>query len=101
MTAKLMVAKYGKAAPSMARRRARQSSQHRCDGAASAWVAIAETATEQLSGLTIRSPVHGRATLSEVLDGGVTRQMMSADDVSKEDVERLMNQTKRHRDENA
>jgi len=54
---------------------------------------MAEAATALLSA----SKKERRASLSDVLGGAVTQQMMTADDVNREDVERLMRQTKRHR----
>ena len=40
----------------------------------------------------------GRATLSDVLSGEVTKRVMKADQVTREDVEDLMEQTRRNRD---
>jgi hypothetical protein len=40
----------------------------------------------------------GRATLSEVLSGEVTKQVMRADQVTREEVEHLMTETRRNRD---
>jgi hypothetical protein len=92
--ARLIVAKYGRAGPTIARRRARQASARRDDAAASAWMAIARAANAVLS----PSKDEARASLSEVLDGGVTRQVMTADGVKREEVEHLMEQTKDRRD---
>src|SRR5215469_1884787 len=84
--------KRGKAAPTIAR--ARQSS-HRQDGAVvSAWTAIADTATALLS----HTKSNEQASLSDLLEGVATKHMMMADKVSRADVERLIEQTKRHRD---
>ena len=40
----------------------------------------------------------GRPTLSDVLSGEVTKQVMRADQVTREEVEDLMEQTQRNRD---
>jgi hypothetical protein len=88
-TARRIVAKYGKAAPAMARRRARQASQRRDDAAASAWEGIAFAADGILTPLS-----DDRASLSDVLDGAVTGEMMKAYGVDREHVEQLMRQTK-------
>jgi hypothetical protein len=39
-----------------------------------------------------------RATLSDILSGEVTKQVMKADQVTREEVEDLMAQTRRNRD---
>ena len=90
--ATLLARKYGKTAPVIARRRARQSSRRRDHAAVSAWLAIADAATALLRRQGCR------ASLSDVLEGAVTQQMMKADQVSRGDVERLMQQKKRRRD---
>lgn len=60
-----IVAKYGKAGPMIARRRARQASQRRDEAAASAWEGIASAADGMLA-----TPGDNRASLSNVLEGG-------------------------------
>jgi hypothetical protein len=90
------MAKCGKAAPTIARR-ARQSSHRQDDAVVSAWTAIADTVTALLS----HPKTNERASLSDVLGGVATKQMMMADKVSRTDVERLIEQTKRHRDKSA
>ena len=89
--AKVLLAKYGKAAPHVARIRAVQSVRKRDNVSAGTWNAIARSATSLVS----RSTVTDRATLSDVLAGVVTAQMMAADQVNREDVERLMAEKKR------
>ena len=87
----------GKAAPTIARRRARQSSQRQDDAVVSAWTAIADTATALLS----HPKSNEQASLSDLLGGVATKHMMMADKVSRADVERLIEQTQRHRDKSA
>jgi len=92
--ARLIVQKYGKAGPIAAGRRARHASRRRDEAAASAWMAIARAANVMLS-----PPKDApRASLSDVLDGKVTQQVMTANGVKREDVEHLMKQTKDRRD---
>src|SRR5215469_9832870 len=87
--------KRGKAAPTIARRRrARQSSHRQDDAVVSAWTAIADTATALLS----HPKSNEQASLSDLLGGVATKHMMMADKVSRADVERLIEQTKRRRD---
>jgi hypothetical protein len=92
--AKVLLAKYGKAAPHVARIRALRSARNRDNVAAGTWNAIARSARSMVS----RPRLKDHATLSEVLDGAVTGQVMTADQVNREDVERLMVETKRRRD---
>lgn len=94
LAAKLMVAKYGIAAPPIARMRARQASRQRDDAAVATWTAISRSATAVLS----RSKEKGEVALSDVLGGGVVKQLIAADQVTREDVEHLMAETKRRRD---
>jgi hypothetical protein len=88
-----MVAKYGRAAAMIARRRARQSARRQDEAAVNAWTAIAKAALS----VPPRSKEKREATLADVLGGQVTKQVMDADQVEREDVERLMQETKRHR----
>jgi hypothetical protein len=81
-----------KGAPAIGRR-----SSHRQDDAVSAWTAISDTASALLS----RPNTNERASLSDVLGGVATKQMMMADKVSRADVERLIEQTKRNREKSA
>ena len=92
-TARLIVAKYGKAGPMIARRRARQAARQRHEAAASAWTAIARAAD-----VVLEPPPDDRASLSDVLDGAVTGQVMNAYGVEREQVEQLMRQTKKRRE---
>ncbi len=78
----------------IARRRARHASGRRDDAAASAWMAIARAANAML----LPPKGEARASLSDVLDGRVTQQVMTADGVKREEVEHLMEQTKNRRD---
>src|SRR5262249_18718418 len=87
----------GKAAPTIARRRARQSSQRQDDAVVSAWTAIADTATALLS----HPKSNQQASLSDLPEGVGTKQMMMAEKVSRADVEHLIEQTQRHRDKSA
>jgi hypothetical protein len=82
--------------PTIAQRQARRSSQRQDDAVVSAWTTIADTATALLS----HPKTNERASLSDVLGGVAAGQMMMADKVSRVDVERLIEQTKRHRDKN-
>jgi hypothetical protein len=82
-----------KGAPTIGRR----SSHRQDDAAVSARTAISDTATALLS----RPKTNERASLSDLLGGVATKQMMMADKVSRADVERLIEQTKRHRDKSA
>jgi hypothetical protein len=91
------MARCGKAAPTIGRRWARQSSYGQDDAILSAWTAMADTATALLS----HRKTNERASLSDVLGGVATKQMMIADKVSRADVERLIDQTKRHCDKSA
>ena len=93
LAANLMVAKYGRAAAIIARRRAGQSARRQDDAAVAAWTAIAKAALSVPPGSKEKS----EATLADVLGGQVTRRVMEADQVEREDVERLMQETKRHR----
>lgn len=93
LAAKLMVAKYGRAAAVIARRRARQSARRQDEAAVRAWTSIAKAALS----VPPRSEEKGEATLTEVLGGEVTRQVMGADQVKREDVEDLMAKAKRQR----
>ncbi|HEV2547232.1 MAG TPA: hypothetical protein VGU20_07835 [Stellaceae bacterium] len=45
-----------------------------------------------------RSKMKGEPTLSDVLSGAVTQRMMAADQVEREEVERLMAETRRNRE---
>ena len=81
----------------IARRRARQSSHRQDDAVVSAWTAIADTATALLS----HPKINEQPSLSDLLGGVATKHMMMADKVSRADVERLIEQTKRHRDKSA
>jgi len=92
-TARLIVTKYGKAGPSIARRRARQAARRRDEATASAWTAIARAAD-----VVLEPPPDDRASLSDVLDGAVTGRVMKADGVDREQVEQLMRETKERRD---
>src|SRR5579864_2130037 len=94
LAAKIMLAKFGKAAASVARMRARRSARHHDEDAVKAWTAVAKAASSAPS----RRKTKADATLGDVLGGEVTRQVMAADRVEREDVERLMRQTKRHRE---
>ena len=96
--ARLIVGKYGKAAPIIARRRARQASGRRDEAAASAWTAIARAANVVLSPQKDKPKDKARASLSDVLDGRVTQQVMTADGVKREEVERLMEHARDRRD---
>jgi hypothetical protein len=91
VAAKIMVAKYGKAAAPIARQRARRSGRERDDAAAEAWRAIARSAARVLS----RSKETHDIKLSELLGGNVVKPLMAADRVDREDVERLMSRAKR------
>jgi hypothetical protein len=50
------------------------------------------------SALLSHPKTNDRVSLSDVLGGVAAKQMMMADKVSRADVERLIEQTKRHRD---
>ena len=91
LAAHLMVAKYGRAAAIIARRRARQSARRQDEAAVDAWTAITKVALS----VPPRSKEMREATLADVLGGQVTRQVMDADQVEPEDVERLMQETNR------
>ena len=93
VAAKVLLAKYGKAAPSVARIRALKSAMNRDNVSAGTWNAIARSARSMVS----RSAIEDRATLSDVMNGVVTGQVMAADHVNREDVERLIAETKRRR----
>jgi hypothetical protein len=84
MEAKVMFAKYGNAAATIAQLRARQHDQD----AVKAWAAVARAALRRP-----RSKSKGDASLGEVLGGQVTKQVMAADGVERDDVERLMAKT--------
>jgi hypothetical protein len=92
-TARLIVAKYGKAGPMIARRRARQAARRHDEAAHSAWTAIARAAD-----VVLEPPRDDRASLSDVLDGAVTGQVMKANGVDRKHVEQLMQETKERRD---
>ena len=94
LAAKLMVAKYGRAAAMIARRRVRQSARRQDEAAVRAWTLIAKAALL----VPPRSEEKSEATLTDVLGGQVTRQVMGADQVKREDVEDLMAKAKRHRE---
>jgi hypothetical protein len=93
LAAKVMLAKYGNAAAAIARLRARQSERRHDEDAVKAWTAVARAALQRA-----RSKSTGDASLGEVLGGQVTKQVMAADGVERDDVARLMAKTKRHRD---
>jgi hypothetical protein len=90
LAAKLMVAKYGSAAAMIARRRARQSARIQDEAAVKAWTAVAKAALRRPSS-------KDSASLADVRCGQVTKQVMAADRVEREDVERLRTEMKRHR----
>ncbi len=52
----------------------------------------------KLAAIARRQRSKGRPTLSDVLSGEVTKQVMRADQVTREEVEGLMEQTQRNRD---
>jgi hypothetical protein len=93
LAAKVMLAKYGNAAATIARLRAQQSASRHDEDAVKAWTAVATAALRRP-----RSKSKGDASLGDVLGGQVTTQVMAADGVERDDVERLMAKTKRHRD---
>jgi hypothetical protein len=93
LAAKLMVAKYGTAAPPIARMRARHASRQEDDAAVDTWKAIGRVAAAVLP----RRKGAGEVALSDVLGAGVVRQILAADRVNREDVEHLMARTAHHR----
>jgi hypothetical protein len=97
LAAKVLLARYGKDAPRIARFRALKSARDRDNVSAGTWNAIARSARSMVS----RSAIEDRATLSDVMNGVVTGQMMAADQVSREDVERLIAEAKRRRQDMA
>ena len=75
LAAKLMIAKYGKAAPSTARLRARRSARQQDEAAVKVWASIARAAQ------AISRPREKRvASLSAVLGGPLRPQQFTSDD---------------------
>jgi hypothetical protein len=81
LAAKLMIAKHGKAAASIARLRARRSARHQDEAAVKAWASIARAAQAALS----RSREKRVVSLSAVLGGPLRRQQFTSDGVKRED----------------
>jgi hypothetical protein len=81
LAAKLMIAKYGKAAASIARLRARRSARQHDEAAVKAWASIARAAHAALS----RPKGKRVVSLSAVLGGPLRRQPFPSDEVKRED----------------
>ena len=81
LAAKLMIAKYGKAAASIARLRARRSARQHDEAAVKAWASIARAAHAALS----RPKEKRVVSLSAVLGGPLRRQPFPSDEVKRED----------------
>ncbi|HEV2547829.1 MAG TPA: hypothetical protein VGU20_10855 [Stellaceae bacterium] len=81
LAAKLMIAKYGKAAASIARLRARRSARQQDEAAVEAWASIARAADAALS----RSREKRGVSVSAVLGGPLRRQQFTPDDLKRDD----------------
>ena len=93
LAAKIMLAKFGKAAARVARLRARRSARHRDEEAVKAWTAVAKAASAAPSRRKSKIDV----PVSDVRDGQGTKQEIAADQVEGEDGARLMRETTRRR----
>jgi hypothetical protein len=82
--ADILVGKHGRNAPAVAAHRVRLWADAHDPVTADLWRAVGEAIVHRLA-QPQREP-----SLSEVLDGAVTRRTMNADGVSREDVEAIM-----------
>src|SRR6185312_7447825 len=91
-----LLQQYGDYAPDAARRRAQEYADRRDHETDPVWEVIPENARGLLT--TKCRTARIEPTLADVLGGSVTRQVMAADDVERNDVERLMTDASRRRD---
>jgi hypothetical protein len=91
-TAALLLERYGRNAPAVARKWSRELAERREPEAATRCLEIADTAKKLLTASGADEP-----PLTDVLSGAVTGQMMRADRVKRRDVEKLMKNAKSRR----
>jgi hypothetical protein len=84
---RILIAKHGPRAPDAAADRVRQWMQAGDEETAALWVAVVKRASARLA-------LQREPSFEDVLDGSVTRQMMDADRVEREEVEAAMGETR-------
>jgi len=95
LLARILIAKHGQSAPAVAGERVRLWTEADDEVTTALWRAVGEAIVQQLAQL------RHEPSLSEVLDGGVTRLMMDADGVRREDVEAVMFASRKKRQRTA
>jgi hypothetical protein len=100
--ARVLIAKHGKAAPAVAHERAQDRLAKRDYRVASMWAHIADVVSRMSTtgARRIRSKVLAEPSLPDILDGGVTKAMMEADNVDRKHVEAVMDEAKQKREHN-
>jgi hypothetical protein len=91
-TARLLLERYGRNAPEVARGWSRDLTQRQEPEGAARCMEIVDATKRLLTATAALEP-----KLADVLRGAVTGQMMRADRVEPDDVERLVNKTTRRR----
>ena len=87
LLARIIVVKFGADAPHVAAERARLWVEAGDQVTASLWTEVSRHAAARLA----RDPTRGsEPSLTEILDGAVTRQVMAADKVSRSEAERML-----------
>jgi hypothetical protein len=89
--ARILIEKYGRGAPAVAAHRVRLWTEADDPATAELWRVVGEAIARQFT-----RPRH-EPSVPEVLDGAVTRLMMDADRVSREDVEAVMSTAQKRR----
>jgi hypothetical protein len=98
--ARAVIAKHGKAAPAVAHERAHDRLDKRDYRVAGMWARVADVVRRMstIGARRIGSRATAEPSLPDILDGGVTRAMMGADNVDREHVEAVMDEAKQKRE---